>query len=220
MFKLCSVLMICVATSALAGPDGRVRVIDGDTIDVGAIRVRLLGVDAPEADQSCGGDGVPMWACGSWVTQTVRARYEGRTAHCTVHDTDRYGRTVATCDVDGEDIGRHLVQNGLAFAYRKYSMIYDLDEKIAAVNDVGLHGAGVMPPAEYRAAGRAARAQVNLATAPQGCTIKGNISKSGRIYHMPGQAWYDGTRIAPEKGERWFCSEAEARAAGWRPARR
>jgi hypothetical protein len=60
--------------------------------------------------------------------------------------------------------------------------------------------------------------QANVSTS---CRIKGNISiNSGeRIYHMPGQEYYEDTRIRPEFGERWFCSEADARAAGWRRAR-
>jgi hypothetical protein len=50
--------------------------------------------------------------------------------------------------------------------------------------------------------------------------IKGNVSSRGaRIYHMPGQQHYADTRISPNKGERWFCTEAQARAAGWRRAR-
>lgn len=50
------------------------------------------------------------------------------------------------------------------------------------------------------------------------CNIKGNISigSGERIYHMPGQEYYRATIIRPEYGERWFCSEEEARAAGWR----
>ena len=53
------------------------------------------------------------------------------------------------------------------------------------------------------------------------CRIKGNISRSGeRIYHMPGAQHYERTRISTSKGERWFCSESEARAAGWRRAKR
>jgi hypothetical protein len=52
------------------------------------------------------------------------------------------------------------------------------------------------------------------------CTIKGNISLTGeRIYHVPGQEYYRETRIDPRYGERWFCSEDEARAAGWRKSR-
>ncbi|MDQ0562010.1 hypothetical protein QO004_003811 [Rhizobium mesoamericanum] len=52
------------------------------------------------------------------------------------------------------------------------------------------------------------------------CNIKGNVSiNSGeRIYHVPGQHYYEATKISPEYGERWFCSEEEARAAGWRKA--
>jgi len=54
------------------------------------------------------------------------------------------------------------------------------------------------------------------------CVIKGNISinTGERIYHVPGQKFYAPTKILPRYGERWFCSEAEARAAGWRKSRR
>lgn len=49
------------------------------------------------------------------------------------------------------------------------------------------------------------------------CNIKGNVSTKGeRIYHVPGQKYYGDTRIQSSHGERWFCSEEEARAAGWR----
>jgi hypothetical protein len=55
-----------------------------------------------------------------------------------------------------------------------------------------------------------------------GCTIKGNISKNTGelIYHVPGQENYARTRIDWLSGERWFCSEADARAGGWRKAGR
>lgn len=57
---------------------------------------------------------------------------------------------------------------------------------------------------------------------PPGCDIKGNISlRTGEpIYHLPGQQYYEKTVIAPEDGERWFCTEAEARANGWRKSKR
>ena len=57
-------------------------------------------------------------------------------------------------------------------------------------------------------------------TRPQGCDIKGNINARGeRLYHVPGGRWYDQTRIDESRGQRWFCSEEEARAAGWRRSR-
>jgi len=55
----------------------------------------------------------------------------------------------------------------------------------------------------------------------ESCLIKGNISSSGeKIYHVPGGSYYDRTVIDESKGERWFCSEQEAQAAGWRKSKR
>ena len=53
------------------------------------------------------------------------------------------------------------------------------------------------------------------------CKIKGNISyKTGeKIYHVPGQRFYSRTKIDKSKGERWFCSEKDAREAGWRKSK-
>lgn len=67
----------------------------------------------------------------------------------------------------------------------------------------------------------AALVSTALASFGQNCSIKGNVSiASGeRIYHLPGQEFYAATVIRPEYGERWFCSEAEARSAGWRKSR-
>lgn len=207
--------LICLPLTVSADPDGPVRVLDADTWDVGATRVRLFGIDAPEKDQTCKTAQGSVWSCGAWATSQVRDRYQGRIASCEALDTDRYGRTVARCTVDGRDVGRALVTDGLAFAYRRYSMDYDLDEKGAAIRAAGLWGSEVQAPAAFRASRTAPPAP------DPACPIKGNISSKGkRIYHSPGQADYDRTRINPSKGERWFCSADAARAAGWRPARR
>ena len=79
----------------------------------------------------------------------------------------------------------------------------------------GLWGFQVQAPAEYRSE------QVAERNAPTtDCVIKGNISDSGKIYHVPGNQNYDRTGINTSTGERWFCTVTEAEAAGWRPARR
>ncbi|MBR2656326.1 MAG: thermonuclease family protein [Loktanella sp.] len=213
MLKIMTLLALMLASAAHANPAGTIRVIDADTIDVGGDRVRLFGLDAPEIGQPCvlGGQTID---CGRWVSDLVKARFEGRNARCTTRDIDRYGRQVATCDVDGVDMGSVIVTEGWAIAYRRYSEIYDLDEKAAAVAGRGLWAAAMDDPEAYRAASNAAPA------APAGaCNIKGNISSNGRIYHRPGNRDYDRTVINEAQGERWFCSEAEARAAGWRAAR-
>ena len=72
-------------------------------------------------------------------------------------------------------------------------------------------------------AGRTTTCQASLlgtATAAPGCDIKGNINSKGeKIYHQPGDSSYADTVITESKGERYFCSVADAVAAGWRPAK-
>ncbi|WP_300032157.1 thermonuclease family protein [uncultured Roseobacter sp.] len=205
-----------VPAFALADVTGKVTVIDGDTFDVGGTRVRLFGIDAPEADQTCTTEQGQKWQCGAWVGQIVHERYSGTRAVCKEVDRDLYGRVVATCDIGGTDVGETLVSEGLAFAYRRYSMAYDLIEKSAAIRDVGLHASRVQDPSQFhktRARGRI--------PPDRSCPIKGNISSKGtRIFHMPGQRDYERTGIRTDRGERWFCSEDEAVRAGWRAARR
>ncbi|WP_375554031.1 thermonuclease family protein [Roseovarius mucosus] len=226
MLRICLLIVLgLVPLSAGAeGFGGLVRVIDGDTLDVGEVRVRLHGIDAPELGQICTNPDGGTWDCGTWVAEEVRARIENREARCQAVEKDRYDRTVARCTVVGQDVGRMLVADGLALAYRKYSMAYDLDEKAAVIAGRGLHEVLMARPEDHRRMvreERAAEAQANAPAPQAGCVIKGNRSGSGnQIYHMPGQADYDATVITEAKGERWFCSEAEARAAGWRRAKR
>lgn len=223
MLRFCFALVLTlVSGSALADITGPLRVVDGDTFAVGDIKIRLHGIDALEQDQKCGGKGSYLWPCGAWVTGEVRARYEGRWARCVKLDLDRYGRTVARCSVGGYDLGAALVESGLAFAYPKYSKAYVPHERRAARRRAGLHATGLSSPQAFRKMKRNVRNARIMALAPDGCVIKGNISYNGgqRIYHMPGQTWYGQTQISAPRGERWFCTEAEARAAGWRRAKR
>ncbi len=217
MLRICSVLvLLAVAPPAMAGVDGTVRVIDGDTLDVGGVRVRLHGIDAPEVGQTCQTAQGRDWECGTWVSREVRARFQGAQASCDPVDTDRYGRTVATCRVDGKDIGRGLVQSGMAVAYRKYSRAYVAEEAAAKRAEAGLHSGKFQQPEKHRR-----RNIKQSVAADSACKIKGNISRKGaRIFHVPGQSYYEATSIRTDEGERWFCTEAEARAAGWRKARR
>jgi len=139
-----------ISVQAMAGPNGTVRVIDGDTIDVGGTRVRLYGVDAPEVSQTCDTAEGVTWACGDWVRGVLETRIEGRIADCEFHGWDRYDRVIGTCHVDGRDIAEELVRDGLAFAYRRYSLDYVKVEKAAAAKGRGLWGSVLQSPEDYR----------------------------------------------------------------------
>ena len=193
---------------------GRAQVVDGDTLIVGGVKVRLFGVDAPELDQRCDRDR-RQWACGRAAREALSEIVGGRRIACVVQDIDRYGRAVAVCEAAGEDVGARLVRQGMALAYRRYSGRYANAEAAAQAEGLGLWTSTYVEPEAYRHAGD------GQAAPDAGCVIKGNIGSSGRrIYHLPGQADYEATRINERKGERWFCSESEARAAGFRRAAR
>lgn len=222
MLRICAVFVLALLPfGALAGLAGPVRVIDGDTFDVGNERVRLFGIDAPEMDQTCKNRQGQAWACGVWVADQVRHRFGGQNVTCDRMDTDRYGRTVARCFVGNRDVADEIVTLGLAFAYRRYSTDYVSVERQAEKASRGLHASQVQSPAAFRAARTGTRTGTRQAASSPGCAIKGNISSRGtRIYHIPGQQNYERTRISAAKGERWFCTERAARNAGWRRARR
>lgn len=205
--------------AALAGPEGRVSVTDGDSLVVAGERVRLFGIDAPELDQTCWEDDGTAVRCGAWSARVLARYAEGHRAECAAIRQDRYGRTLATCTVRGVDLGETLLRNGVVRVYSGETLRdYPEFEKEAELLGRGLWGWRMEDPAAFRANQRAPSAPA--APPPGACAIKGNISGSGRIYHMPGQEHYEATRINEARGERWFCSEAEARAAGWRRARR
>ncbi len=106
-----------------------------------------------------------------------------------------------------------MVSEGLALAYRKSSKDYVAAEDAAKTAGRGLWRGKFIAPWEWR---RGKRLASKSANDNRPCRIKGNIGKSGvHIYHMPGGTYYSRTKISEGKGERWFCTEVEARA-GWR----
>lgn len=199
------------ARDALSGP---ARVIDGDTIDIAGERVRLEGIDAPETAQTCPRRGAGTWACGKDATQALRKLVAGQEVSCQRRGTDKYGRVLGVCFVGGRDINAQMVREGYAWAFVKYSRSYVHEEAEARAVRAGVWQGDAEPAWVFRAKRWAGAEEA----APQGCAIKGNVSANGHIYHMPWSPWYARVRVDESKGERWFCSESEALAAGWRPA--
>jgi endonuclease YncB( thermonuclease family) len=210
--------LACVPQETIAG---RATVTDGDSLEIGATRVRLFGIDAPEGRQPCLRNG-GAWRCGEEAARKLRTLVRDASLRCTQQDIDDYGRIVAVCRNGSIDIGAEMVRSGLALAYRQYSRDYVDEESEARSAQRGVWAGEFTPPWDWRRdpqATAAPRAQAQPAQREAtGCSIKGNISFRGeRIYHVPGSASYRETIIDEDRGERWFCSEDEARSAGWRP---
>ena len=200
-----------------ANAQAQTTIVDGDTLKIGSITYRLNGIDAPETNQNCINSQGKQWACGADATKALKRLVRWRSVQCDPITQDTYGRTIATCYAGGKDLGAELVQSGLAWAYRYYSTEYVGEEEQAKALRLGIWQANNTPAWDFRR-GSTATTKSNSSDGSN-CVIKGNISSNGRIYHTPSSPWYSRTKIDTSKGERWFCSEAEARAAGWRAPR-
>lgn len=222
-----------VATGGAATIAGRASVIDGDTIEIHGERIRFNGIDAPESAQLCADAGGRTYRCGARSAEALSEWLAASSpTTCKFVERDQYGRFVGNCTrADGTSVQRWLVRNGYAMDWPRYSNgTFAKEQSTAKAEKIGIWQGKFQPPWKWRAAQReqpdsssivspmpsvASSAAASEQSGP--CNIKGNISRKGeRIYHVPGQKYYAQTRISAGKGERWFCSEQEARAAGWR----
>jgi endonuclease YncB( thermonuclease family) len=128
---------------------GRVRVIDGDTIVIRGTHIRLKGIDAPEADQTCTDTDNKAWRCGQAATRVLIARIASRPLKCATAGFDRYRRVLATCALpDGSDVNAWMVQQGWALAY--YSDAYRAQEAEAQAARRGIWAGTFIPPWVWR----------------------------------------------------------------------
>ena len=215
--QVTAILLLFLPNLAIADslncPCKVVKVTDGDTVNVldqtrSLHKIRLGGIDAPERKQ----------AFGRKSTQNLAKYVAGQNIEVEYSKRDRYGRIIGKLMKDGQDVNLLQIKDGFAWHYKYYQKdqserdrtLYSKAEIEARKKKAGLWSAAATPPWEWRRKG-------NQETTNTGCNIKGNINSKGkRIYHVPGGSWYGRTRINEAKGERWFCSEEEARAAGWR----
>jgi endonuclease YncB( thermonuclease family) len=211
-------LPACEAQERIAGSP---KITDGDSFTIGTTEIRLFGVDAPEGRQTCTRN-AREWRCGDAAAAELKRLVGGGSITCVQRDVDDYGRIVARCTKGNVDLAAAMARAGFAVAYRRYSSDYVDEENEARAARRGLWAGEFTPPDEWRRDGgneRDRRPEPTPAPAARrdGCFIKGNINGDGeRIYHTPESASYRNTDIDESRGERWFCTEAEARAAGWR----
>jgi endonuclease YncB( thermonuclease family) len=237
-FLLAIPLLLLPAIAAAADITGVPKIREGDQVIIGNSRIRLGGIDAPSVDQLCLNNSGERWTCGVAARDELIKHAGGKSWSCHVVQTDRRGRQIARCDVDGEDIQKWMVRSGWALAYVRFSHDYDADEKAARDAKAGMWQGAFIAPWDWRVRNKkttilgAAKPPENASTillasasgsvAPSpDCTIKGNVNRSGEcIYHQPTSRWYAKIEMKISKGTRWFCSVDEAEAAGCRETRR
>jgi micrococcal nuclease len=195
------------------------RVVDGDTIEVqiagATYRVRYIGIDTPETVDPRR----PVGCYGREASERNHHLVEGKTVGLEkdVSETDDFGRLLRYVWVDGEMVNATLVREGYAVASTyppdvKHQELFLSLQREAIEAGRGLWGAACATPTPAPATGVCDYSGTGQRL------IKGNISQSTseKIYHVPGGEFYDKTVIDESAGERWFCTEQEAVAAGWR----
>ena len=233
---LASALFLVFATQALAAT---AIVKDGGTLQLASNTFRLDGIDAPAVDQMCIDEHADSWACGVEARDQLAKLVDGKQVRCGDLGPDPAikKRRIGLCIVEGETVslGQLMVQKGLALADPKGKFKAD---ELAAKNDRrGLWKVCFAAPGDFRLwkkdaalIGGSCRTDRDqqirgvLFSAdpvmPAGCTIKGKYAVRARvtgnvgIYHLQACRSYPGLN----NSERWFCSEEDAQAAGFRKA--
>lgn len=171
-----------------------VRVLDGDTFDLEeGVRVRLIGVDAPEYPKGC-------------LSLKAKERLEelvlGKEVEIEVVEKDNFGRKLGFVMIGGLLINQTMIEEGLARAGAGENPKYGA--KLLAAED---------------SAKKAKRGiWSSLCAGKEDCLIKGNVrrDRGTKIYQLPECYNYEKVVVNEEEGDLWFCSEEEARKAGFR----
>ncbi len=154
--SLCLALALLPAlpgTAARAEVTGPPRVIDGDTLEVEGVVVRLTGIDAPELGQSCR-IGARAYDCGKIARTALLDLTAGVTVSCKLappspEDSDTDGR-VGRCSADGYDLSEGMAYTGWALALRRVSDRYVAFEEQARAAGRGLWKGQFVTPWDWR----------------------------------------------------------------------
>ena len=234
--------LIAILLCIVIGPSWAEEVIitDGDTLILGGITYRLDGIEAPQTDQVCLNAKRNVWACGLEARDQLRKFVGKRDVRCDRKGYDKVyrNRRIGVCWVEGEttSLNQWLVSEGWALNFEPYAKgRFKLDENDARSRGRGLWNGCFSRPQEAR---RRNKNKASLLGAncppskevrdilfpdhpamPLGCPIK---AKSAVRAHVAGHGGIYHTESCPSYGrttpDRWFCSEDEAKAEGFRKA--
>lgn len=193
---------------------GRAIAVTGDMMRVNGTLVRLSGVEASEAHQPCHRANGRRWNCASAAKAGLAHLIRRRTISCTPTGQGDGGTVVAQCHTGETDIATELVRHGYVFAIRSFFGSLSGEEDAARAAKAGIWQGKILRPQAWRDQ----EWQDATREAPDGCPIKGYVRASSKLYALPWATDYDRTKVRTDKGGRWFCSEDDAKAAGFAPS--
>jgi endonuclease YncB( thermonuclease family) len=240
IFLVAALLSIVLPANQSSAATAIVR--DGSTLQLGNLTYRLDGIDVPTVDQLCIDEHADVWTCGIEARDQLTKLIGGRQVRCDDLGPDRAYKKwhIGVCKVEGEttSLSQLLVRSGFALNVEASATgRFQLDEARAKEDRQGLWKGCFAAPREFRVAtkdgallGAACRTdrdrEIREALFPEdlvmpaSCNIKGKYAVRARvtgnlgIYHLQACRSYPGLT----KPDRWFCSEEDAQAAGFRRA--
>jgi endonuclease YncB( thermonuclease family) len=237
---LASASLVLLILSVSSSSAATATVKDGSTLQFSGTTFRLDGIDAPAFDQMCIDEHADPWTCGIEARDQLTKLVGGRQVRCDDLGVDPLykKRRIGLCTVEGETVSLNqaMARNGFALAPDAKAR-FKADETGAKADRRGLWKGCFVAPADFRLwkkdaalIGSACRPerdqQIRSALLPAdpdmppGCAIKGKYAVRARvtgnvgIYHLQACRSYPGLN----NSERWFCSEEDAQAAGFRKA--
>ena len=233
-------LLVLCSTSSAWAVEATVR--DGDTLQLAGVTYRLAGIDAPEFDQTCIDDQAEPWACGVEARDQLVKLIDKRGVHCQDLGPDKtYAKWhVGICSVEGEStsLNQLLVRQGFALNSTASGKARFAEDEAGAKSDhKGVWKGCFVAPQDFRLSKKSAallgaacrddkdreiRASLfpDQPTMPPSCSVKARLAVRAHVtghvgvYHMQGCRTYGPVT----KLDRWFCSEEDAQAAGYRRA--
>ena len=198
---------------------GRASPLGADTLRIDRVTIRLDGIEAPDRDQTCARSDNRVWRCGEAAQAALSRLISGRNLRCEPSGKDASGTVRAACFSGTNDVAGALVKAGHVFADSGMMARYRSEQGAARAAKAGLWSGPGEP--ERPASWRTRVWDEARARAPKGCPIKGKVAgrgEGGKTYHLPWSPTYERLRVVSARGERWFCSEDEARGAGFAPS--
>ncbi|MFK4509207.1 thermonuclease family protein [Bradyrhizobium daqingense] len=228
-------------TGPVSALTGAATVRDGNSVQVGDVTYRLDGVDAPELDQVCIDNQADSWTCGIEAREQLTKLINKRTVRCDdVGPEKSFGkrhRAICTAEGDKASLNEQLIRLGFALAREPVRVNVKPAATEAKTAAAGIWKGCFVAPQDFRS-GKKDAALLGAACRPDrdkeiravlfpeelvmppSCSIKGKLAVRARvtgnigIYHLRGCPSYP----ANTKPDRWFCSEDDAQAAGFRKA--
>lgn len=189
MIRLTIILALTLSSPALAETiTGTARVGDGGSFRVAGSDVRLFGIDAPEYEQTCQAN-YSAWTCGQDAASALRSLIDNRPITCIPRDKDVYGRTVANCLIDGQDVAGQMVTRGFAIVLENGQSDYAVLQARAKASKNGIWASKFDMPVDWRRTNSRQPDKMRSATSTRSfARVRSQTQGSGFMYRSCAQA--------------------------------